>query len=904
MADWKRLVREHLPPLDLPGRREAEVVEELALELEEAWRAAVASGAEPEEAERLALERMGDWRALAQGIRDADRPVREGLARLGLAARHPDAKAPRSRFLAELLRDLRIASRALARDLGFSLSVALVIALGVAAAALTFSVANAVLLRPLPFRQPDRLLSIQLTGTQDPQPGPLCEADYLALRELDRSFSDLAAMYARRDFQLAGGALPLRAGGAQVTAGFFRTLGVEAVLGRTFLPQEERKGAAPVAVISHRLWQGYLNGRPEAIGAPLSIDGRPVTIIGVLPPGFRLANAEASDVWILFHPERAEFRAPFYIGVFGRLKPGLGIAAARADLARIEREIKRRYPGPEDWRLGASDLKESIVGSTRAPLALLAAAVTLLLGLASISVANLLLARGLTVERELAVRAALGAGRGRLLRQRLAETGLLVSAGGALGLGLAAAALPTLARLSRGALPEVRDLSVDWRVAAFALATIALVALAVGLAPALLDARADGTLALGSGGRATGGRGHRRRQSLFVAGEVALATMLLVGAGLFMHSLVRLGQVDTGVAGDRLLAMAIALPDGSYPEGPTRNDFWRRLLVSVRAVPGVEAASCGMSLPPDLLIVTNPFTLEGKATPPNESPPLAEELLVCPGFFETLGVPLLAGRTFTAGDDAKAPPAVVINETMARKYLGDARPIGRRLQLGTPSPDGPWSTVVGVVGDVKYAGLDAPPAPTVYVPYGQEAWWSEMFLTVRTAAGIDPGAVAPMVGRIVAEIDPTLAPTPAKTLPELRSHAVAGPRFRTLLLQAFALGALAIAMAGLYGLIAQDVLRRAREIGIRRSVGAAGRDVLASVLRPGALATLAGVLVGLPASLLLARLARSLLFGIAPLDPLTYAAVPLALAAAVLIAGAGPALRALRVDPARVLRSE
>jgi putative ABC transport system permease protein len=904
MPDWQRVVREHLPPLDLAGRREAEIVEELALELEEAWRAAVAGGAEPGEAERSALARIGDWRALAQGIRDAERPMREGLARLGFPTHLPETGPMRNSFLAGIAQDLKIAARALRREASFSLSAALVIALGVSAAALTFSVASAVLLRPLPFHEPDRLLAIQMTIPQDPQPGPLCEADYLALRELARSFSDLAASYSRRDFQLAGEAQPLRAGGALVTAGFFRALGVGAERGRTFLPQEEKPGAAPVVVISHRLWQGYLGGRPGAVGAPLSIDGKPYTVVGVLPPGFRFARAEAADVWVLFHAERADQRAPFYLGVFARLKPGVGVAAARAEISRIEGELKRRYPDAGDWKLGVADLKETIVGASRAPLALLAAAVALLLGLASTSVANLLLARGLAVEREVAVRAALGAGRGRLLRQRLIETALLVAAGGALGLGLAATASPALARLSRGALPEIHDLRVDWRVALFSLALVALVALAVGIAPALRAARTDATIALGDGGRTAGGRGHRRCHGLFVVCEVALATMLLVGAGLLMHSLVRLGRVDSGVSGERMLAMAVALPDGAYPEGPARDAFWRGLLARVRAVPGVEAASCGMSLPPDLLIVTNPFTIEGQAAPPGQSPPLAEELLVCPGFFETLGVPLVAGRTLTPGDDAKATAAVVVNRTLAEKFLRDPRPIGRRLQLGAPSPDGPWVTIVGVVGDVKYAGLDAAPAPTVYVPYAQESWWSELFLTVRASPGLDPTTLAPALARIVAEVDPALAPAPAKTLAELRSDAVAGPRFRTLLLQAFALGALAVAMAGLYGLVAQDVLRRSREIGIRRSVGASGRDVLVSVLRPGALATLAGVLVGLPASLLLARLAKSLLFGIAPLDPLTYAAVPVALALAVAAASIGPALCALRVDPARVLRSE
>jgi len=811
--------------------------------------------------------------------------------------------APR-RLLQDLGAEVRYGARKLLASPGFTIATAAILAIGIGATTAMFSLVNAVLFSPLPFQEPDRLVRVFLRHDWGGETRySLSEADFTMLREQTVSLQSVAALYVRGSFQIVGAEEPIRVAGARVSAEFFTTLGVRPLLGRFFQAGDDRPGQAPRVVISHRLWRGYLKSDREIVGSSLTVDGQAHTVVGVLPPDFRWARAEPVEVWPVLPVSEPENRAPFFLTAFGRLKPGVSARELSAELPLIAGAIRRRYPSsPSDWAFGVEEFRELFIRRSRPVILLLSGSVAALLLVACANVANLLLTRALGRRPELAVLTALGASPWRLARQLLVESLLLACAGGALGLALASYSLGPLLELSEDTFALPRDAGIDPGVLLFATALVGGVTLGVGLVPALRSAGGDSAVALKQAASSmSDGPAPRRLRAVFAALQVALATTLLIGAGLLLRSFHELSRVATGARLDGVLAVPAALPGASYPDASSVDGFWEVLLDRVRRLPGVVDAAASMALPPDLLVMTNPMSVEGRPASPGQTPPLVEQLLVSPRYFGVLGIPVREGRDFTLADRADTAPVVIVNETLSHRFFPAGEALGRRLQLGDPRPDGTWYTVVGVVADVKYAGLDAGPASTVYVSYFQERWWREMYLVVRTAQ--EPLSVAPLVRAEIAALDPSLAPGEPKTLNRIVAESLAAPRFRTALLVGFGCVALALAGLGVYGVVAQAVASRTREIAIRRAVGASDRNLLAHVLREGMAVVLVGALGGVGASLVLSRALTALLFQVLPGDPTTLIGAPLLLGAVGWLACYLPARRALGVEPLIALRA-
>ena len=849
------------------------------------------SGLSPETAAREAIRRYGSVQAVVEAwLSRRDRTGARSSRR-------------RSRRLDGLMGDARFAARKLAASPGFTVATVLILAVGIGATTAIFSLVHAVLLRPLPFREPDRLVNVFIRQDGEGEAhSTLSEADFSFLRAQTQTLENTGVLYARRSFQIAGGDQPIRVSGASVSAELFSTLGVRPFLGPLFQPGDDRKGEPRRVVISHRFWRGYLQSDPDVIGKALTLDGEPHTIVGVMPPDFRWMRADPLDVWPILTVVEPNHRAPFYLTAFGRLTSEASLRDLEAELSVIESNIKERYPSsPSDWTFGVEDFSEFFVGRRRPVLLLLFGSVGILLLVACSNVASLLLTRSVGRQREMAVRSSLGAAPWRLARQLLVESLLLASAGGILGLGFAFACLGPLLELGAKTLALPREVGLDPGVLLFVTGLAGGVTLLIGLVPALGSTRADSaTMLKESAASVSESKAARRLRGLFAVLQVGLATSLLIGAALLLSSFHQLSRVTTGARTDSVLALPVALPDATYPDDANVESFWQRLLQQARRIPGVVEAACSMSLPPDLLVMTNPFTVEGRPTPSHQTPPLAEQLLVSPWYFETLGIPTREGRDFSSGDRSDSTPVLIVNETLARRYFPQGDALGHRIQLGAPRPDGRWHTIVGIVADVKYSGLDASPAPTVYVSYFQDSWWREMYLTVRTAG--DPLAVAPLLRSTISALDSTLAPGEAKTLDRIAAESVSGPRFRTALVAAFACLALSLAIVGVFGVVSQAVVGRTREIGIRRAFGASDRDILRKLVGEGIRILVAGGVFGVLASLGLSRVLGAMLFQVRPFDPATFVGVPLLLGAVGVLACYLPARRALRVEPVIVLR--
>jgi putative ABC transport system permease protein len=803
------------------------------------------------------------------------------------------------------LQDLRYGVRMLARSPGLTAAAILALALGIGANTAIFSVVNAVLLRPLPYPDADRLLNVhQVWATAPNEHDVLSADDVVALREGAAAFGQVAAYFSPvGGFAITGGGEPEQVAGTAVTAEMFDVLGTRPALGRAFLPEDGRPGAEPVVVLSHALWQRRFGGDPGIVGRALTMDSRAHTITGVMPKGFRFPRDGVADLWPIFRPERSSSRPPYYIRTVARPRPGAGPAEVQGALRSITRQIKEWFPDSSaDWRLDAAPLKDELVGDARPALLVLLGAVALVLLIATANIANLLLARATARRREMAIRAALGAGRFRLARQLVTESLILAGVGGLFGIILSLWGTDLLVQVGPRNLPRLYEVGIDLRVLLYTAAVTILSGILFGLAPAIRASRPGLATTLQAGARGTTDHAGRRLRSLLVVTEFALAVMLLCGAGLLIRSFLRLQQVSPGFDAGGILTASVSLPQARYPGGAERSAFFRGLLERASSLPGVQAAAISMALPPDLLVMTNPYTIEGRPLPPGSQPPAVAQLLIGGDYFHALGVPLLRGRAFTEADVAGAPEVIIINQTMAKTLFPGEDPIGRRLQLGDPDPESPWVTIVGIAGDVKYTGLDKAPEPTMYTPYEQNLWWPTMFLVVRSS--VDPAGLARAVRSQVAGLDPLLPLARVRTMDELLGQSVAEPRFRTTLLGIFAATALLLAAVGIYGVLSYTVGQRTQEIGIRMALGARRRDVLALVLGQGMALAGIGVAIGLAAALALSRVLAGLLFGVSPADPATFGAVSLVMVAAALLACYVPARRATRVDPMVALRSE
>lgn len=806
-----------------------------------------------------------------------------------------------------LFQDIRYALRRLRGTPGFTAIALLTLALGIGANTAIFTVINAVLLQPLPYRDPGRLV---LLTERLPQ-FPIIHVSYLNYRDWRAQSHSFSAVSAVRNLQmtLTGSGEPERLVAQMANANIFELLGVQAARGRTFLAQEDTPGAAGVAMISHGLWQRRFGGAESVLGQSLTLDNKPYTVVGVLPAGFQLLQ-QTPDVitplepWAKTLPDDRSWHPG--IQPIARLRPGVKLEEARAEMTTIARRLEQQYP-EFDTGTGANVnlMQEQMVANVRPALLMILGAVGFVLLIACTNVANLLLARATARQREIAVRSAIGASRWRVIRLVLTESVVLSLLGAAFGLMLAEASVPPLLRLGASSLPATGATGIDATVLLFTTVLAVVSGLIFGLAPALHMAALDLRSALNQSDRGAVGLGVQRARGALVVSEVALAMLLLVGAGLLIRSFDRLSRVAPGFAVDHILIADLPVSAAAHPEAAERMNFFDRIVERAAALPGVRSAGAASFLPVSGNGSVIHFNIQGRPPKTPHEYVMANYRVVSPGYLAAMGIPLLKGRMITDADREGAPTVVVINATMARAYFPNESPLGKYLQLGaTPDKDTPWMEIVGVVGDVKQSL--ASEAPTeMYVPYRQADKVLPVFglsLVLRTSN--DPRSLAGSLAGAVHEIDANQPLVKFRTMEENMAASVAQPRFRTVLLAILAGLALLIAAVGIYGVMSFAVTQRTREIGTRIALGSTPAQVFKLVIRDGLRLTLIGVVLGLIAGAAFARYLSSLLFQVGAVDPLAIAVVTMLLIAVALTACYIPARRATRVDPTVALRYE
>ncbi|MGA2271279.1 MAG: ABC transporter permease [Bryobacteraceae bacterium] len=803
-------------------------------------------------------------------------------------------------MMRELPADLRYGCRLLLKNPGVTAVAVLALALGIGANTAIFSAVNAVLLRPLPFPDPGRLVSIRVDHDQrnihnafGPYP------DIAEWRRQSRSFEFLSA-YSPSSVNLTTRDEPERASLWKVNAVFFPLLGVKMALGRGFLPEEDQPGAARVAILSHSLWERRFGSDPSLVSKAVFIDGDPYTVVGVLTPEFHLETGTVD----LYTPVAASSvpsgRDRWMYGAYARLKPGVPIEKAQAELDTITRRLEQQRPRQlTGWRARVWGMREFIVRDVKLSLVVLLAAVALVLLIACANVANLLLARAGARQKEMAVRAAMGAGRGRVVRQLLTESVLLALLGAVFGLLLAYWGVAALPALGTERFPMLQQSRLDLPVLGFTLLISLLTGLLFGIAPALAVSRTKVYETLKEGGRAsTESRARHGLRGLLVVSEVALALLLMIGASLMVRSLLNLQDVNPGFNPAGVLTASVNLPASKYSKPDQQTAFYRRLQERLEAMPGVAAAGMTSVLP---LIGSNQGTalfIQGRPVSSPSDLPILWFRIVNTKYFQAMQIPLRKGRLFTEQDAPGAPRALIVNETMARRYWPNEDPIGK--QVGNGRPDG-WVPVVGVVGDVRHMSLAQEPDAEIYYPFAQSPQ-PAMSLALRTSS--DPLRFAPALRQAVLEIDREQPVSRVASMEQTLAGSLAAKRFSTVLLGIFAVVALVLATIGIYGVISFSVTRRTHEIGIRMALGARGADVLRMVVLRGTLLALLGVFVGLAAAFALTRVIGSLLYGVRATDTLIFSAVSLLLIAVAALASYLPARRAARVDPMVALRYE
>ncbi len=822
-----------------------------------------------------------------------------------------------------MVNDLRYAFRSLKRSPGFAVVAVVTLALGIGANTAIFSVLNGVLLKPLPFDEADRLVLVSMTR---PAFGeyrrPFSYPDFADLQERSRSFDGMAA-WALGRFNFTSGEPELLHYGV-VTSRFFSVLRVQPTLGRDFRAEDDRPGAPAVAIISHGLWQRRLGGDSAVVGRSIQLNGRSFEVVGIMPSGFRfLTFRKDTDVWLPLGSDpfvdRRYARSVYGMGVLARLAPDATIASAQSDVDAIAAQLVTERPENRGRGMAVFSLRDQAVGTLKPALRVLMAAVGFVLLIACANVANLVLARAASRRREMAIRASLGAGRGRLLRHLLAEHLLLAVAGGGLGLVLASWSLDLLALLPAAApslfVPYTLGsdaIGIDGRVLLFTAGLSLATTLLFGLGPALGGARTNLASALQPRSD-SGSRREQRTRAALVVVEIALSAALLVGAGLLVRTLVSLQGVDPGFDTDRAVSFDVNLPAPRYADPADSRAFITETVRRLEDLPEVVAAGAVEFLPLAGIDSATGLFIEGRAPAPPGQDLQIHYRSATPGYAGAIGMRLVRGRGFTASDNETAARVALINETMARRLWPGEDPIGRRVALTVESlryrPDGPptrdWAAgmreIVGIVGDVRHGGLDAEAFPEMYVPFAQRPA-RDMTLVVRTAA--DPGAVIAQGRRIVSDLDPEQPISNEGTLADLVSASIARPRFNAVLLAAFTALALLLAGVGVYGVIAYSVARRIPEIGIRIALGGTGRDIAALVIGQGLWLSLIGLATGLIAAVALSRLLSGLLFGVTSRDPVVFAGAAVVLVAVALVASVVPAWRATRIDPIAALRSE
>ncbi|HVQ37324.1 MAG TPA: ABC transporter permease [Pyrinomonadaceae bacterium] len=896
MPDWKAEILERLSNSRLPPTREAEIVEELAQHLDDRYQRSLQGGANPDEAYQVALLELAET-DLAQEMRRVHQAIHHEPLAIG--------EQRSTNIVSDLGQDLRYGLRMLLRNPGFTLVAVIALALGIGANSAIFSVVNTVLLRPLPFKDADRLVMVWEDASKHgfPRDTPAA-ANYIDWRNQNQVFEGMAAIV-DQSFNLTNAGEPERIEGRRISANLFSLLGVEPAMGRSFTPEEDQPGTNRVVILSHGLWQRRFGSDGTIVGKAITLNGVAHTVVGVMPGWFEFPSKE-DQLWvpIAFSPQQAASRGNHYLQVVARLKPGVGVAQAQAEMNTIAARLQQQYP-EHNTDLGAVvvPLHEQVVGDIKPALMILLGAVGLVLLISCANVANLLLARAAVRQKEIALRVALGASRGRLIRQFLTESILLSALGGILGLLLSFAGLQLMTGFIPNEISQLKAISLDVRVLGFTIVVALLTGLIFGLVPALQASIFNPNETLKEGGRdsSSGSRGNGIRGLLVIA-EVAVSLVLLIGAGLLINSFLRLRNLDPGFRSDNLLTMKVVLPQLKYPDMARRSGFYTDVLRRVEAVPGVKSAAVTTNLPLYKQGNSIGITIEGRPAPEPGKPIIIATRVISPNYFQTMGIPLLQGRPFGSPETAALPGAVVISESMARRYWPGEDPVGKRLCPGKPESPDDWFQIIGVVKDVRQFELTAEPKPQMYLSYNQVEFFEPRDLVIST--NVAPLSLAATIRQTVWDVDKDQPVSNIRTMNEIASESVARQRFSMLLLGSFAGVALLLAAVGIYGVMSYSVTQRRNEIGIRMALGAQKRDVLKLTVGHGLKLVLIGVVFGLAGAFMLTRLMTSLLFGIGATDPGTFAAISVILVSVALLASYIPARRATKVDPLTALRYE
>lgn len=885
---WRRYLRFWGPDV----RRDVD--DELALHIEMLVEENIAAGMSADAARAAAERRFGDYTAFEHECLHIGEE-RERMIR-------------RAERFSALGQDMKHVARTVVKSPGFALTTIFVLALGLGANAAIFSVVNSVVLRPLGYAEPDRLVQVYETFPMSgggSGSGSVSIPNYEDWRAEARSFEALAISGYPQSVTLQTGEGTERLTAVPVGSGIFPMLGVEPLVGRYIAEGEDAAAAEPVVVLSEQAWRARFGADPGIVGSTLTLDGQAHTVVGLMPAEFRFpAGAGPRDIWIPLRAseQQRQNRGSHGFMVLGRLAPGVAPEAAETEMRGIAARIAEAYPDQQEGRsVEIVPLHEVVVGRVQPMMMVLLGAAGLLLLIACANAASLLLARAMARRREVAIRTALGASRGRVVRQFLAESLTLAGLGGALGLFLAWASLRWISTAAGPLLPRASEISVDLRVLGFLLGITLLTGALYGMIPALQTARSDLQAELREGGRqGSGGRRASTFRSTLVVTQIALSIVLLIGAGLLMRTFVALMATETGIATDRVLTMKLALPGGEYEDAAATADrFYVPMLERVRAVPGVSQAGLINLLPLEEWGFNGNFGIAGKTYQSAAEQPFAEIRLASPGYFEAMGIPILRGRALSPQDDRDSPPVVVINEALAERYFPGEDPVGQHITDFGPEP----IEIVGVAAAVRQGRLTDQPMPELYFPFMQVPWViPEMSLVVGTS--LEPMSLAGPIRSAIREIDPQQPIFDVRPMSAVVAESVSDRRLYLWLLGVFAAVALALAITGMYGLIAYSVAQRTREFGIRLALGAGRERVSGMVVRQGAKLALAGLAVGIPAAYFLTRVLASLLYGVGTGDLVTYAAVAGILLAVAIAASWVPASRATRVDPIVTLRAE
>jgi putative ABC transport system permease protein len=885
MFAWIRALASRTRAWLSPHHADQDFENELEIHLEMLTDENVRRGMAPEEAKRAARMRLGGLTQLKETNREL-----QGLP-----------------LIETFLQDTRYAFRMLRKNPGFTAVAVLTLALGIGANTAIFSVVYAVLLKPLPYANPDQLFNVFQAKPQEGVGGTgWSYANFAELREQNRVFSDMAGAQ-QHQLTLTGRGEPAVVNTSVVTPELFSLFGEKPLAGRAFFPEDGKAGAPPVVILSENLWRGTFGADPNILGSSINLDKRSFTIVGIMPAAFRFPLLTKSEqLWIPLVQDPlfgswTERRGGHWLQVTGRVKPGVSMTQVQAELDAIAARFAKEFPAENDgWTIRMVPLQQMIVGKARSALLVLLGAVGLVLLIACANIANLLLTRATSRAREIAVRTTLGAGRTRIVRQLLSETAVLGLLGGVTGIALAYWGVQALNALLPENLPRMNAIRVDNFVLGFALLLSATASCAFGLAPALFAANSNLQSSLREGGGRSGeSRSRRRARSFLAAGEIALAMVLLVGAGLLLRSFSKLMSVSPGFDAQHLVKADISLPRFQYSTPQQWAAFSDELLARIQAEPGLEDSAVAVPRP-----IVDGFInlgLDIVGNPASSASASADYVSVSPDYFRVMGIPLLSGRLFDRRDILSSHRVTIISKTMARLYFPNQDPLGKQLRFSFPPDSGAAREIVGIVGDVRDIALGQDPGPMMYVPYAQAPFWGA---NVVVKSALSPSSVAAAIRQEVQKIDKDLPVTEVAMMPDIIETSVAQPRFRTFLLGLFAAMALVLAATGIFGVISYSVSCRTNEIGIRVALGASRGSILRMVLRETLVLTFAGMALGIPCALAASRLLGHMLFGVSVNDPATLASVTFALAAVATLAGYVPARRAMSVDPMVALRYE